>query len=220
MNESQRPEQPSVEPQPIRSRRRFLGAGVVVPPTLLTLASQPALGVTCFTPSRSLSRNTSVSQQGKNGECTNAESPGNYGQHHTTKTDAAYHWPDKNTITPPLTLWSPDTPFHSVFSGSTFGTKKLWEVAAGLSADTSKVGKHLVGAYLNIKGGNGAVIPAHILDVDGVKRIWNEWDTKGYYEPAAGVRWYADYTMVGSKITVAAPNGGIKGYLLSNGIVK
>ncbi|MBH9577365.1 hypothetical protein [Inhella proteolytica] len=218
MNETQRPEQPSVEPQPIRSRRRFLGAGVVVPPTLLTLASQPALGVTCFTPSRSLSRNTSVSQQGKNGECTGAESPGNYKAQQDSSSNA-YHWP---------ATFPPSTKFHSVFSGSRYmvsGVSLTLGQVLNLGPNTTpgdpgKVAFHLIGAFLNINGGNGAVIPPHIIDSTVIKNMWTEWDTKGYYEPMAGVKWYADYTMVGSTVTVAAPNGGIKGYLLSNGIVK
>lgn len=218
MNESQRPEQPSAEPQPSRSRRRFLGAGAVVPPTLLTLASQPALGVTCFTPSRSLSRNTSVSQQGKNGECTGAESPGNYKAQQNAG-DQAYHWP---------TSFPPSTPFHTVFSGSRYkvnGVSLTLGQVLQLSpsttpADPGKVAFHLIGAFLNVNGGNGAVIPPHIIDSTVIKAIWTEWDTKGYYEPMAGVRWYADYTQVGATITVAAPFGGITGYLKSNGIVK
>ena len=65
------PESPRVPSDPVKQgRRRFLGASTAAAPALLTLASQPALGVTCFTPSRNLSKNTSVSQQGKNGDCT------------------------------------------------------------------------------------------------------------------------------------------------------
>jgi len=217
MNDSQRPEQPTLESQPSRSRRRFLGAGAAIPPTLLTLGSQPALGVTCFTPSRSLSRNTSVSQQGKNGECVGAQSPGNYmAQQDSTKT--AYFWPASVT---------PSTKFHPLFSGSRY---KVSGVSLSLGqvlkltpstspADPGRVAFHLIGAYLNVKGGSGASIPSHIITEGVIKSIWTEWDTKGYYEPMAGVRWYAEHTQVGASITVAAPNGGIIGYLKSNGIV-
>lgn len=218
MNESQRPEQPPAELQPIRSRRRFLGAGAAVPPTLLTLGSQPALGITCFTPSRSLSRNTSVSQAGLNGDCVGAESPGNYSAQQDPNSNA-YHWPAS---------FPPSTKFHAVFSGSRYivngNSLSLGQVLLlspnGSPGDPEKVAFHLIGAFLNINGGNGAVIPPHIIDSTVIKNIWTEWDTKGYYEPMAGVRWYADYTVVGTSVTVASPSGGIKGYLKSNGIVK
>jgi hypothetical protein len=203
MNESQRPEQPSSEPRPIRSRRRFLGAGAAVPPVLLTLASQPALGVTCFTPSRSLSKNTSVSQQGKNGECVGAESPGNYKAQQDSSSNA-YHWP---------AAIPPSTKFHSIFSGTKYVVNNvslsLGQVLGlspnGSPGDPEKVAFHLIGAYLNINGGNGAVIPPHVIDSTVIKNMWTEWNTKGYYEPMAGVKWYA---------------AEIKSYLISNGIVK
>lgn len=203
MNESQRPEQPSSEANPIRSRRRFLGAGAAVPPVLLTLASQPALGVTCFTPSRSLSKNTSVSQQAKNGECAGAESPGNYMAQQSQDSNA-YHWP---------AAIPPSTKFHSIFSGTRYVVNNvslsLGQVLQlspnGSPGDPDKVAFHLIGAYLNVNGGNGAVIPQHVIDSSVIKNMWTEWNTKGYYEPMAGVKWYATE---------------IKNYLISNGIVK
>src|SRR5574343_684460 len=88
-----------------RGRRRFLGASIAASTTITTIASQPALGTTCFTPSRSLSRNTSVSQQGKFGAC-NGQPPSNY----KTATD---NWPGY-----PL----PTTPFHDVFAKGAYGT--------------------------------------------------------------------------------------------------
>ena len=190
---------------PVESRRRrFLGAGVATAPALLTLASQPALGVTCFTPSRSLSRNTSISQQGKNGNCLNAESPGNYKEQQTPG-HGAYHWPASIP---------PSTAFHSRFPGQRFMTgtgvnvrsMTMGEVLNLVGApDQQQVAFHLVGAYLNVNGGNGAIIPPHILTSAGVVAIYDEWDRNGFYEPMAGVRWYATE---------------IKNYLISNGIVK
>lgn len=188
-----------------KRRRRFLGAGVSATPALLTLASQPALGVTCFTPSRSLSKNTSVSQQAKNGECTNAESPGNY-MAQTDPTAQAYHWPANIP---------PSTKFHPLFSGVNRRFYKQPDNVISLTLvevlslvgppDAEQVAFHLIAAYLNVNGGNGAVIPPHILDSARVLQIWNEWDVKGFFEPTAGVKWYA---------------AEIKAYLLSNGIVK
>lgn len=190
-------------------RRRFLGKGLKAAPFVITLASQPALGATCFTPSRSLSKNTSISQQGKDGECLNAESPGNY-KTNQTPGDPAYHWPSSVP---------PSTPFHPLFkegsssahsftlpaSGIGFRPMTLGEVLTlGAGQDTNRVAKHLIGAYLNTMGGNGAVIPGHVMTPLGILSIWSEYVDKGFYEPVAGVKWYATE---------------IKYYLRSNGLV-
>lgn len=187
-------------------RRRFLGAGSAAAPFILTMVSQPALGVTCFTPSRSLSRNTSISQQGNYGECTNAESPGNYKAQQTSGT-SAYHWP---ASVPPSTL------FHPLFHmGTVPGVTKFTKVVNGQEVSMTlgealnvnaagQVHFHLIGAYLNKKGGNGAVIPDSAITDTGILIMWQEYATKGYYEPVAGVKWYADE---------------IVNYLKTNGIV-
>ncbi len=175
------------------NRRRFLGAGAAATPFLLTMVSQPALGVTCFTPSRSLSRNTSISQQGKYGECTNAESPGNYKAQQDSGANA-YHWPRDVP---------PSTPMHPLFyEGSTPGVSKFtiqqsngaWRsmtLGEALGVNTAgQVHFHLIGAYLNKKGGNGAVIPDNVMTVQDILDMWQEWASKGYYEPMASVKWY------------------------------
>lgn len=201
-------EQEAIVPESGR-RRRFLGAGSAAAPFILTMVSQPALGVTCFTPSRSLSKNTSISQQGKYGECTGAESPGNY-KTQQTPGSVAYHWPASVP---------PGTPFHPLFTqgtrtGTSFtvtasgGTRSmtLGEVlSTGPDQDPDKVAFHLIGAYLNTMGGYGAVIPANVITEQGVRDIWSEYANNGYYAPTAVVQWGPEQ---------------IKNYLISNGIVK
>lgn len=193
-------------------RRRFLGAGVAASPFLLTLVSQPALGELCFTPSRSLSRNTSLSQAGKDGECVNAESPGNYSaqQNEGLRRNhgiGAYHWP---------AAVPPSTPMHPLFyMGGTDGVTKFTKtVNQQLVSQTlgeaitvnapGQVHFHLIAAYLNKMGGNGAVIPDNVLTAQDILGMWQEFATKGYYEPMAGVKWYEEE---------------IKAYLKNNGIV-
>lgn len=187
-------------------RRRFLGAGAAATPFLLTLVSQPALGVTCFTPSRSLSRNTSLSQAGKDGECLNAESPGNYSAQQNLGY-GAYHWP---ASVPPSTLMHPLF-YKGGQEGVTRFTKRVgrrWEsMTLGEAIQVNapeQVHFHMIGAYLNKLGGNGAVIPDNVLTAQDILDMWQEFATKGYYEPMAGIRWYASE---------------IKAYLLNNGIV-
>ncbi len=202
------PPVPPVAGQTDGRRRRFLGAGVAATPAVLSLASQPALGVTCFTPSRSLSKNTSISQQGKYGECTNAESPGNYKAQQTPGV-GAYHWPASVP---------PSTPFHPTFVRGSIDGATLFIINAPDprsmtmgevldrtgDQDPYKVAFHLIAAYLNIKGGNGAVISPAAATETTITTIWSEWVTKGYYEPFAGTRWGSEQ---------------IKTYLISNGIV-
>lgn len=188
-------------------RRRFLGAGVSAAPLVLTMVSQPALGATCFTPSRSLSRNTSVSQNGLFGECTGAESPGNYKAQQTPGTPA-YHWPASV---------KPTDPFHPTFKmGSEQGVSKFtkrengkWvSMSFGEALNINAPGQvhfHLIGAYLNKVGGNGAIIPDVAITVDGILKIWSEYITKGFYAPTTGVQWGAEQIVT---------------YLKTNGIVK
>lgn len=169
---------------PPRGRRRFLGASIAVSSTIATIASQPALGTTCYTPSRSLSKNTSVSQQGKYGEC-NGVSPGNY----KTQTDS-----DRPATTWP-TYPQPTTGFHDVFASGRYGSfwnsnglsKTMMEVlrlGGSGTGDRNKVAFHIIGAYLNQKNG--------FLDINitesVILNIWFEYAQKGTYTPFAGAQ--------------------------------
>ena len=191
-----------------KNRRRFLGAGAAASPFLLTFVSQPALGVACFTPSRSLSKNTSLSQQDHVGECTGAESPGNY-KAQQDPSSGAYHWP---ASVPPTTA------MHPLFQqGSQQGVTKFtkWQQGSGEISKTlgealqvnaaEQVHFHVIGAYLNIMGGNGAVIPPNVMTKEQLLEIWRQFATTGRYEVSANVYW----------------NGGqIVDYLKNNGLVK
>ena len=205
-HETQRDVDPGSVIATAKGRRRLIGAGAAAAPFLLTLVSQPALGTTCFTPSRSLSKNTSLSQQGKYGQCTGAESPGNYKAQQTP--GASYHWP---ASVPPTTAMHP-----LFYMGNSEGVTKFTKVvnsqtvsqtlgeALGVQA-AGQVHFHLIAAYLNKNGGNGAVIPDNVMTVMSILGMWQEYATKGYYEPFAGTKWYA---------------AEIVSYLTTNGIVK
>jgi hypothetical protein len=167
-------------------RRRFLGASIAVsttvatPKAIATITSQPTLGTTCFTPSRSLSKNTSISQQGKYGEC-NGVSPGNY----MTQTDTerpATNWPNYP---------QPTTKFHDVFAEGPYGrfynsngTKMTMMDVLRLSGrvDPDKVAFHIIGAYLNQKNG---YLDQNIT-AQTILNIWSEYAQKKSYTPFAG----------------------------------
>lgn len=194
-------------------RRRFLGVGAGATPALLMLASQPALGVTCFTPSRALSKNTSISQQGKYGDCTGA-GPASYVNTYTSPATATTQWPGAP---------GPDLGFHPLFAGSFFNLAKtdgstvrsltLLEVLnlptkpndiQALPSDTQKieVAKYLVTAYLNIQKN---WVPANVLTSSNALVIWSEFNTKGYFEPMASVKWYAPDILSYLKTSGIAP---------------
>jgi hypothetical protein len=186
----------AVPTEQISGRRRFLGKGVKAAPFIVTLASQPALGATCFTPSRSLSKNTSLSQTNLIGECTGAKSPDYY------KTAA---WP---TAVPST------TPMHTIFykggvqdvSKFTRKVNNVWVSKTMIDAlnvyVSSNVHSYLIAAYLNKISGAG--ISDKAITLDGIKNMWREFAKNGYFSPTSGVQW-----------------GGteIVNYLKSNGIV-
>ena len=76
------------------------------------------------------------------------------------------------------------------------------------NGDPGQVAFHLIGAYLNINGGTSGGVKASIsplaADTSRILNIWAEWADKGYYEPFAGTKWYAEQIVT---------------YLKSNGIV-
>lgn len=155
-------------------RRRFLGKGAVVAPAVLTLASQPALGVTCFTPSRSLSKNTSASQAGKDGQCTGTKTP----------LDFKTTWPTG--------VCAAETKFHPYFSGALQVTEDGFTsktMKAVLTANQTTLAAYVITAYLNLKLG---LIPANVLTETAIKNMWtNASVAGGFYEPTAGVKWFA-----------------------------
>jgi hypothetical protein len=63
-----------------------------------------------------------------------------------------------------------------------------------------------VAALLNGASGRTSAV----LNVSQVKSMWNEFITKGYFEPTAGVKWYAQSPVT---VMMTAGGGGITGYL-------
>lgn len=182
---------------PDQRRRRFLGAGAAATPGVLTLVSQPALGVTCFTPSRSLSRNTSVSA-GPLNECLSAQSPGNYMARATGQPGCS--WPSSVPSSTPFHPTFPGWVYTKMVSGHTV-SKTMMEV---MQATNGKLTFFLLAAYLNCMGGNGAQIPPAVLTPAKVIQMWADVQNHGFYEPTAGVQWR---------------EAEIKDYLFSNGII-
>ncbi len=159
------------------SRRSFAKAGVVAP-MIMTLVSRPAMASTlCFTPSRSLSRNTSVSQQGNDGMCE-GKSPGYYKNH--------LNWPGGV---------KPKDPFLQYFNNGAHSTVDLSSNPTLLKVlnlegnqDSAKLAFHIIAAYLNCLA---HLVPSNVLSATDVQNIWNEYVQTGYYTVTAGVTWDA-----------------------------
>jgi hypothetical protein len=155
------------------SRRRFLGKGAAAAPAILTLAAQPALGVTCYSPSGSLSKNTSG---GRNytGDCVGV-SPGNY------KTQLpgapATHWPSGWSPTDKISKMYTPVPALFMKPGNVEMTlnEVLWLTG---NADPNMFAFHMIGAYFNVLNG---YVPSNVLDTTKLRQIWSDIYTLGYY---------------------------------------
>ena len=100
------------------------------------------------------------------------------------------------------------TKFDDVFGGSGgYPGKTLLHVLElpGNSTGRDALARHIVAALLNAKSGK---TPSNVLSEATVKSVWAEFVRRGYYEPTAGIKWYADYSV---------PNGigGITPWLMS-----
>jgi len=183
------------------SRRRLAGAALGVS-AIFTLASRPVLATDqCMSPSGAVSGN--LSQHGTPTLCS-GRTPG-YWKTHSGSWPSPYLPGNCNAGNScnKVQNWKGGTLFHPLFSGTQFmadldgnpGTPKtslsLMQVLMlsngstpwGLT-DPDNLGAHIVAALLNAKAGLTPVLSE--TDVIG---IWNEWVSKGYFEPTANVQW-------------------------------
>jgi hypothetical protein len=185
------------------SRRRLAGAALGVS-VIFTLASRPVLASNqCLSPSGAVSGN--LSQHGTPILCS-GRTPGFWKQ-------KPREWPSpylpgsctSGSACNKVEKWTGGTLFHPLFSGTLFmadvdgnpGSPKtslsMMQVMMmnngsnpwGL-IDPDNLGAHIVAALLNAQRG---LTP--VLSVTDVIGIWNEWVSKGYFEPTANVRWNA-----------------------------
>ena len=175
------------------TRRRFTTSGLVVSGVLLTLASRPSLGgVVCKSPSGFLSGNTST--HGSPQTCI-GRTPGYWGNH-------PENWPSpylpgscnkKVGACTDSANWTGGTRFadmgngfHINNNGSIYLNYSMMQVIwLGGGGDPHQLGAHIVAALLNARMGWTLM-----LNESQVKNIFNEYNSKGYFEPTAGVKWY------------------------------
>lgn len=195
-----RPDELQSNAPPNPTRRRLTSAGLGVS-AIFTLASRPVLAAQCTSPSAAASGN--LSQHGTPVICT-GRTPGYWKQpQHAKAWVAPYTQGTCSNGAGKGSLgcmespekWTGGTLFHDVFGGSNFkiNNKSLSmnqvmimnnHSYAGLS-DPDNLGSHIVAALLNAASGK----TVGVLSVMGVIGMWNEWVTKGYFEPSAGAKW-------------------------------
>ena len=177
MNDDKSPSTASSAEQRTGGRRRFLGAGSAVTPAVLSLFSQPAFSALCFSPSRSVSTNTSVAP-GIENNCGDTRSPGYYGNGGVSDAVRAARW------SPVLYT----AQFHLVFPEMglrNYGTKTLLEVIQlGGVDDAYQLAAHMISSYVNIMRGQVPVLTEFQL-----KAIWTQLSTLGYYQVSPSVQW-------------------------------
>jgi hypothetical protein len=112
----------------------------------------------------------------------------------------------------------PASTFRTVFCANgapnPFGTTTtLLEVLESGGGGSKAVARACVAALLNAKSGR---TPQTILSANDVLNIWQQYATKGYFEPIAGIKWYSDTPQLPY---IAGSNtdgkGGVIGYLNS-----
>lgn len=169
-------------------RRRLLQGGLAAAPVVLTLFSRPALGgvgLECKTPSGFLSGN--VSQHGNPTFCSGL-TPGYWKQsQHFANWRPPYYPTDVSG-----SGGHHATKFHSAttgFNGSQFGSETMLVVlgTGGNAGGFTALGRHITAALLNAAAG---LTP--VLTQTQVRNIWNEYVSKGYFEPSAGIQWGPD----------------------------
>jgi hypothetical protein len=173
------------------SRRRFAKAGLGGSAILVTLASRPVLGATCVSPS--------------------AAGSGNHSQHNPVACTplTVQQWienvPADHSVKWTGTNYAPNDPFHPLFARGGFldfykdatTSYSLWDVLTGNTpsapvAGPTDLGKWFVAGLLNASDGNYGGVIQTVGPDPSVRGIEDEFAHKGYFEPTAGTKWYAD----------------------------
>lgn len=183
------------------SRRRLSGAGLGMS-AIFTLASRPVLAAQCTSASSAASGN--LSQHGIPPQCS-GRTPGYWkvAQHGSewpspykqgTCNSSSKGGGDGGCSNSPAN-WVGGTAFHPELFGTKFmvNNKSLTMNQVMVMNDSSylgltdqdNLGAHIVAALLNAASGK----TDGVLTVAQVKNMWYECQTKGYFQPIAGVQW-------------------------------
>jgi hypothetical protein len=166
-------------------RRRQLIKGGLSAPVLMTIASRQALGANfeCKTASGFSSINQSA--HGTPPLCS-GRTPAYWKQEQYFGQWRSPYLPvatEIGSIIYPATLFGGPT---TGFNAGPFSDKTMLEVLNTDGGDAFALGRHITAALLNAAAG---LTP--VLTTSQVVGMWNEYVSKGYFEPTAGVHWDA-----------------------------
>jgi hypothetical protein len=176
-------------------RRRLIRGGLATAPVLLSISSRSVMACESTTPSCFGSLSASrpdvlvpVSGQPPSYWCT----------HHSAWPSSCHPTTTKGVGGHSATL------FKSCFSPSRFSSScTLLDALNQTNGCNDVVAQHCAAAYLNALTGKTSVI----LNTGVVQNIWREYASNGYFQPVAGVRWYANNS--------SNSGSGITGYMKS-----
>lgn len=179
------------------SRRRLLRNSAGAVPVVLTLVSAPVRATYYTTPASSFAS-------------INTSRPRNT---HTTTGCKPSWWKTKHIDSWPASCVNVDSygirthkKFKDCLGATGWGNddKTLLQCLQFTEESGTKgLSKYLVAAYLNACAGK---VSAQLCGVPIARGMWQEYRTKTYYEPTAGIKWYADYCSSGG-------NGGCTPWL-------
>lgn len=163
------------------ARRRFTRAGILATGAISTIANATGTVTKCATASGSLSGGLASHKPTITPVC-GGFSPGGWLQ-----PGGSQVWPCAQT-----------KKFNTIFACTGIATKyynktlihlldPLYMKNLGL-VDDNMIARHFVASYLNV-----TCVPArtNVITLQVLKNMWNAYiGPKGYYEPAAGVKWY------------------------------
>lgn len=174
------------------SRRRLLQGSAAAAPGILTLVSTPVRATYYTTPASSFAS-------------INSSRPRDT---HTVGGCKPSWWVNCSLSSWPASCkdsYGNPKKFKDCFADhATYGSKTLKQCLQ-LPYDTGMDGmvKHLCAAYLNAASGK---VPYEVCSMPYARGIWSTYMSRGYHEPTAGVKWYADSCS-------PAGNGGVTPWL-------
>jgi hypothetical protein len=166
-------------------RRRQLIKGGLSAPILMSIVSRQALGANfeCRTASGFSSVSINHSPHGTPLLCS-GRTPGYWKQKQWFGHWRTPYFPVATNIG---SITYPATPFAGTttgFKAGPFSGKTMLEVLGTRGGDTIALGRHITAALLNAAAG---LTP--VLTTSAVVGMWNEYVSKGYFEPTAGIHW-------------------------------
>jgi len=167
----------------IEKRRRLLKAGIGIAPVLMSLSSRSVYACQTTRPSGFCSMKVNTSSPGGTKSQCSGKTPSTWCYQVSTHPKLNHGWPDGCYPKTYKGTSAVATKCRDLF-GSIDQT--CLNVMAGTASGTDEFHQWCVAARLNAKAG----LTGSVCTERDVQAMWSECNTKGYYEPTAGQKWY------------------------------